>query len=147
MTARLPDLETTDERLREWGHFFRDHKFREHCRSIERRFRAQSEDYAREGWGDDEAAPSIKPGASYTLRSALLTHEAICQLDRIYKWALTYGYCYPSLPKFVVLRCMKKYTGRRLNWKAYLDVLDIARVRVRCTISSDKTVDCVNFLL
>lgn len=138
MTARLPDLETTDERLREWAHFFRDHKFREHCRSIEHRFRRSSDDADPDGWGDEEAAPSVKPGVSYTLRSALETHEAIYQLDRIYKWALTYGYCYPSLPKFVVLRCMKKYTGRRLNWKAYLDVLDIARVRVRCTIGSDR---------
>jgi hypothetical protein len=135
MTARLPDLDVTDEFLREWAHFFRDHKFREHCRSIEHRYKPHSDDYALEGWGDDEAAPSVKPGASYSLRRALTTHEAIRKLDRIYAWSITYAYCYPHLPRFVVLRCMKKYTGRRLNWKAYLDVLDIGRCRLHTTIS------------
>ena len=137
MNARL-HLSDVDERLREWGYFFRDHKFREHCRSIEHRFRAQSEDFAREGWGDDEAAPSVSVARSYSLRQALDTHEAIQQLDRIYKWALTYGYCYPSLPKFVVLRCMKKFTGRRLSWAGFGDLLDIGRMRVYTTISIDR---------
>lgn len=136
MNARLPDLADTDERLREWAYYFRDQKFREHCRSIEHRFRRSSDDADPDGWGDEEAAPSVRPGAAYTLRSALSTHEAIMGLDRIYKWALTYAYCYPGLPKFVVLRCMKKYCGRRLNWKSYLDVLDIGRCRVHTTIAS-----------
>jgi hypothetical protein len=34
------------------------------------------------------------------------------------------------LPKYVVLRLVKKYTGHRLNWKAYLELLDIGRMRV-----------------
>jgi hypothetical protein len=141
MTARLPDLDNTDERLREWAHFFRDHKFREHCRSIEHRYQATSEDFGPDGWGDSDAAPQTRPSATYALRRALETHEAIQQLDRIYKWALTYGYCYPGMPKFVVLRCMKKFTGRRLNWKAYLDMLDIGRCRVHTTISCAYPID------
>ena len=131
MTARLPDLEGTDELLWEWAHFFRDHRLREHCRSIEHRFKASSDDFGPDGWGDEESVPSVRLPASWGLRRAIQTHEAIQQLDRIYKWALTYAYCYPGLPKFVVLRCMKKYTGRRLAWKAFLDVLDVARYRVR----------------
>jgi hypothetical protein len=134
MNARLPDLEITDDRLREWAYFFRDRGFREHCRSIEHRFRAQSEDFASEGWGDEEAAPSVRPARSYELLRALETHAAIQQLDRIYKWALTYFYCYPGLPKFVVLRCMRKYTGHRLSWSKFEEALDIGRCRVHTTI-------------
>jgi hypothetical protein len=102
MNARFLIPDETDERLREWAHYFRDVKKLERCKSIEHRFQAQSEDFSREGWGDEEAAPTASPARSYSLRRAISTHEAIQQLDRIYKWALTYGYCYPSLPKFVV---------------------------------------------
>lgn len=132
------DLATggTDELLREWAHYFRDLRKLGHCRSIEHRYKPHSDDYAAEGWGDMEAAPRTSPARSYSLRSALSTHEAIQQLDRVYKWALTYSYCYPGLPKFVVLRCMKKYTGRRLNWKAFLETLDIGRMRLHTTIYS-----------
>ena len=137
--------EETDELLREWAHFFRDLKRLEHCRSIEHRFRARSEDYAAEGWGDAEAAPRALPARSYSLRSALKTHDAINQLERLYKWALTYGYCYPGLPKFVVLRCMKKYTGRRLNWAGYMDTLDIGRIRVHTTIISGSRLTAQTF--
>ncbi len=128
--------EETDERLREWAHFFRDIKRLNHCKSIEHRFKAVSDDFAVEGWGDMDSAPKVSPARSYSLRQALLTHEVIQQLDRIYKWALTYGYCYPSLPKFVVLRCMKKYTGRRLHWSGYCEALDIGRMRVHTAIYS-----------
>jgi hypothetical protein len=137
LTARLPDLEDTDELLREWGYYFRDRKFREHCRSIEHRFRRSSDDADPEGWGDEEAAPKMQPARSYMLSRAISTHEVIMALDRIYKWAITYHYCYPGLPKFVVLRCMRKYTGRRLTWKAYEEALDIGRYRVRTTSYSN----------
>ena len=139
MTRRQFDLDEVDERLREWAHYFRDIKSAGHCRSIEHRFRATSDDFAAEGWGDEESAPRALPARSYSLRSALQTHDAIQQLDRIYKWALTYGYCYPGLPKFVVLRCMKRYANRRLNWRGYLEVLDIGRMRVHTTrIGADR---------
>ena len=119
-----------DERLWEWAHHFRDRKTLERCKSIEHRFQATSDDFAKEGWGDTETAPSVAPGRSYSLRRALETHDVIQQLDRIYKWALTYGYCYPGLPRFVVLKALRKFTGRRLTWAAYLDTLDIGRMRV-----------------
>ena len=134
---RHPDIYSdVDELLREWGHFFRDRKSFERCRSIEHRFKPHSEDFAAEGWGDMDAAPSVRPARSYSILRAEKTQDAICQLDRIYRWALTYGYAYPGLPKFVVLRCMKKFTGRRLSWAAYLDVLDIGRMRLHTTIFS-----------
>lgn len=128
-----PDL---DERLWEWGYFFRDRKRLEQCRSIEHRFQPHSEDFAAEGWGDEEAAPSVQPARSYRLPRAIETHDVIQQLDRKYKWVLTYGYCYPSLPRFVVLRALKKFTGSRLTWKSYLETLDIGRMRVYAMLSS-----------
>lgn len=64
------------------------------------------------------------------LRRALLTHDAIQQLDKKYKWALTYAFCYPSLEGRIVLRLMKKYTGHRMNQRQYEEVLYIAMVRV-----------------
>lgn len=132
---RTLDLGAADERLWEWAYFFRDRRRLEHCRSIEHRFRATSEDFGPDGWGDEDAAPRTKPARSYRLLRALETDDAIRSLDRIYKWALTYAYCYPGLPKYVVLRCMKKYTGRRLNWQSYLEALDIGRVRVHSATS------------
>jgi hypothetical protein len=134
MNRRL-DLDLTDERLREWAHFFRDRRRLERCKSIEHRFRAQSEDFAVEGWGDMDATPSVRPARSYSVLRAVQTQESIDALDRIYKWALTYAYCYPSLPRFVVLRCMRKFTGRRLNWGKYEEVCEIARIRLHTTAS------------
>lgn len=119
-----------DERLWEWAHFFKDRKIRERCKSIESRFQATSDDFAAEGWGDTEAAPQSRPERLYSLRRAIETHDVIQQLDRKYKWVLTYGYCFPGLPRFVVLRALKRFTGTRLTWNAYLDTLDIGRMRV-----------------
>lgn len=138
MNARWLDLGETDERLREWAFCFRDRHQLNRCRSLESRFRATSADYAVEGWGDMEAAPSVRLGASYSILRAESTEDEIQKLDRVYRWALTYAYCYPGLPRFVVLRCMKRFTGRKLNWKAFIETLDIARFRlhttIRCTI-------------
>jgi hypothetical protein len=119
-----------DERLWEWAYYFKDRQRLERCKSIEHRFQATSDDFAKEGWGDSEAAPSVRPARSYAARRAIQTHEVIQQLDKLYKWVLTYGYCYPSLPRFVVLRAIKRFTGRRLTWGSYLDTLDIGRMRV-----------------
>jgi hypothetical protein len=139
MNARhTPNLGDTDQRLREWGWFYRDRKSLNHCRSIEHRFRATSEDAAVEGWGDMDAAPSVNPGRSYSVLRANQTHDAILELDRIYRWALTYAYCYPSLPRFIVLRCMRKFTGRRLNWRSYTEALEIGRFRLYTTIGCRK---------
>lgn len=124
----VPDI--VDERLWEWAWAFKDRKRWERCRSIEHRFQATSDDFAAEGWGDTESAPQSRPERLYSLRRAIETHELIQQLDRKYRWAITYGYCYPSLPKYVVTRLMKKYTGTRMSWNAFLEILDIGRMRV-----------------
>jgi hypothetical protein len=86
-----------DERLNEWAYYFRDRQRLERCKSIEHRFQATSDDFAKEGWGDTESAPQVRPERSYALLRAIQTHEAIQKLDRKYRWIITYGYCYPGL--------------------------------------------------
>lgn len=129
------DFDIADEFLWEWAHFFRDRRYLERCRSIEHRFQPHSEDFAKEGWGDQEAAPS-QTKKSYLMARALRTHDAVMQLPREQKWAITYRYCYPALHKNLVLRLMKKWTGRRLNWKTYEETLEIGRFRVYAWIKN-----------
>lgn len=135
---RHPNLALVDELLREWAWFFRDRRHLEHCRSIEHRFRATSDDFGTNGWGDLESAPRTAHSASLSLMRALQTHDAVQLLHPLNKWAVTYHFAYPSLPKFIVLRSMKKWTGRRLNWKSFLEALDIGRFRVHTTICSGR---------
>lgn len=129
MNRNLPDLHNTDELLREWAHFFRDRRKFEHCRSIEHRFRATSDDFGPSGWGDNEAAPAQR-GPSWSLLRAFSTQDLLDRIPLESRWAITFAYCYPNLPRTIVLRLMKKWAKRRLNWKSYLDILDIGRMRV-----------------
>jgi hypothetical protein len=122
-------MDEVDELLREWAHFFRDRKNLESCRSIEHRYKPHSDDYATEGWGDMEAAPQTTK-RSYALLRALETHEAVMQLPKTQKWALTYHFCYPHLPRGMVLRVMKKWIGRHISWKTFQEQVEIGRCRV-----------------
>ena len=129
------DISEIDELLREWGHFFRDRRRLERCRSIEHRFRPISEDFAKEGWGDMEAAPEKRH--SYILGRALKTHEGLMQLPKTQRWALTYTFCYPGLPRGLVLRCMKKWLGKPMTWKVYLEQSEIGRFRLYAWIKTN----------
>ena len=127
MNARLPDLDWVDDRLNAWARYFKDrHRF-ESCKSIENRFRATSDVCAAEGWG--QPSPTQVPPV-LDLRSVLQTHEALQMLVRSQRWALTYGYCYPSLERWRVLKLMKKFTGQRFTWKGYLDEIAMGRMRI-----------------
>jgi hypothetical protein len=131
----FPIPEEIDERLHEWAHFFRDRNRLESCKSIEHRYKPHSDDYAAEGWGDKESAPSAAPERSYRLLRALETHEAIGKVQVKYRWAITYAFCYPSLPRFVIIRLMKKWTGRRFTWKEFDEMVDVARYRISALLS------------
>src|SRR5687768_13481450 len=123
MKRDLPEIE---ERLREWAFYFRDRRKLESCRSIEHRYRRMpGED---DGWGDEDAAPAPRP--NFILLRAFQTHEAVMQLSKVQKWSLTYAYCYPHLPKGMVLRCLKKWAGRQMTWKVFLEQIEIGRYRV-----------------
>ncbi len=123
------DLTEVEERLWEWAFYFRDRKRLERCHSIEHMFRPHSEDFAKEGWGDMEAAPS-KTVKNFLLLRAIQTQEALMQLPKPQKWAITYRYCYPSLQRGLVLRMMKKWSGQRMNWKSYQEQLEIGLFRM-----------------
>lgn len=98
--------------------------------SLEGRYQRHSDDMGEEGVSEETREAPKPPRPRDWVLQALATHEVIQTLDRKYRWALTYAYCYPSLPKHLVLRLMKKYTGRYMAWKAYLELVDIARIRV-----------------
>lgn len=127
MTARLPDIDWVDERLKAWARYFKDRHHFQSCGSGEKLFRAASEDFAREGWGEP-SPPEVKP--LLDLPSVLQTHSAIQLIPKSQRWAVTYAYCYPSLARHMVLKLMRKYTGRRWRWADYLREVEVARMRV-----------------
>lgn len=122
--------EAVDERLWEWGRYFRDRGRFETCGSAEKYFRAQSEDFAAEGWGEMEKAVPVRGTRPGHVLEAIRTNEVIMRLAPAQKWGLTYHFCYAGLPRFVILRCLKKWTKRRLTWKQYLEQIDLGRMRV-----------------
>lgn len=123
--------EECDQRLREWADYHRDRRRYLRCGSAEGRFKPHSEDFAAEGWGDPESAPNrvVARPRDWILR-AIETNQAIMQLQLVQRWALSYAYAYPNLPRFVVLRAMRKFTKRHLTWQQYLDQVDIGRLRL-----------------
>ena len=131
----LPD--DIDEDLWLWASYFRDYRPTGRCGSLEGLYKRHSDDLSEEVSEEVREAPKPPRPRNWILR-AIATHELIAQLDRKYKWALTYAYCYPSLPKYITLRLMKKYTGRQVSWKAFMDLVDIARMRIwtlrACTV-------------
>jgi hypothetical protein len=121
-----------DERLREWADYHRDRRRFMRCGSLEGRYkRVAGEDD--EGWGEIESAPQATRARprDWILR-AIETNEALMKLQIVQRWALTYAYAYPGLPRFVVLRALKKFTRRHITWRQYLDQVDIGRIRL-CT--------------
>jgi hypothetical protein len=125
-----PELE---DRLIEWGRFFRDrHRFTK-CASIEGNFNPHAPGAWDGGWGEP-GAPTAPLPAIDVLR-AIRTNEALISLGsdsvgKVYKWSITYHYCFPGLERWRVLKAIRKYSGRRLNWKQYGEALDIARIRL-----------------
>lgn len=122
--------EEVNERLWNWARCFRDRHNFGRCASAEKNFKPHSSDFAAEGWGEPEAPKQVPQMRSNALLEASATNDAVMKLNSIQKWSLTYYFCYPSLPRFVVLKCLRKYAGQRLNWKQYLEQVDLGRLRV-----------------
>jgi hypothetical protein len=119
-----------DELLNEWSRYFKDRHKWERAKSLEGQFNAFSPGAWDTGWGDKGEIPPDPLKPPVELRRVLKTHQAVQELEKRYKWSITLSYCYPSLNRWRVLKLMKKYTGRRFSWNGYLDLLEIARVRV-----------------
>lgn len=122
--------EECDQRLREWADYFRDRRRWLRCGSAEGRYKRFADDPDPEGWGEPESVPKPPERPRDWVLRAIETNGAIMQLQLVQRWALTYAYAYPGLPRFVVLRALKKFTKRHLTWNQYLDHVDIGRIRV-----------------
>ncbi len=61
---------------------------------------------------------------------AIETNDLGMKLPVVQRWCVTYAFAYPGLPKFVVLRCVKRFTGRQMTWQVFLDQVDMGRMRV-----------------
>jgi hypothetical protein len=118
-----------EDRLWAWARFFRDRHTLGKCGSAEGNYRLSSEDSEKEGWGTP-APPQIVPARSASVLEAIQTNEEIMKLPAVQKWSITYHYCYPSLPRFVVLKCMRKFSGERLTWLKFQEQVDLARIRL-----------------
>lgn len=140
MKRDFPIPEEVDERLKEWGAYFKDRASKSQLGSAESRYKPHSDDYAAEGWGDPEATPAPPPRPRNWVLRAQEVQDVITGLAKSvegkrYAWVLTYAYAYPYLPRFVVLRCIKKFTGSRITWSAYLDMIEIGRYRVHALLA------------
>ena len=124
------DLDLVDERLRAWARYFKDRHIYSRAKSIEGRFNPFSKGAWDEGWGNQDEIPPAPIPPRLDLASVLETHTAIHELDKAGRWAITYGFCYPNLDRWLVLKLMRKYTGKRFTWKQYLAALDAGRFRV-----------------
>lgn len=131
MKRDLPEIE---DRLREWAAYFKDRRRLDRCKSIEHRFTPHGEDFAKEGWGDDEAAPTPARKPLNVIR-AIQTHDAVMQLPHLQKWSITYAYCYPALPRGMVLRCLKKWLGKPVSWKVFVEQVEVGKYRVAAILA------------
>lgn len=136
MKRDLQIPEDVDERLWNWARYFRDRTNWGSCASAEKKFKAHSTDFAAEGWGEPVPPQQMPQVRSNAILEAAQTNDVVMQLNTLQKWSLTYFFCYPSLPRFVVLKALRKFSGRRLNWKQYLEQVDLGRLRVAACVTT-----------
>jgi hypothetical protein len=129
----FPIPDEIDERLWAWARYFRDRHTLGKCGSAEGNYRPHGEDFEVEGW-DKPAPPQIAPARPGAVLEAMQTNDEIMKLSRVQKWSLTYHYCYPSLPRFVILKCMRKFAGKRLTWIQFQEQVDLARIRLSAVL-------------
>lgn len=125
-----PELE---DRLIEWSRHFKDRHKYSRCASLEGGFNHHAPGAWDSGWGDPGAPTAPLP--AILVPRAIQTHEAVMGLGndstgKVYKWAITYHYCFPGLERWRILKAIRKYSGRRMSWDKYSEALDIARIRV-----------------
>jgi len=128
-----------EDRLIEWSRFFKDRQRYSRVGSLEGLYERMAPGAWDAGWGDPGAPERTLPPV--VVPRAIQTNEAIVGLGsdsagKVYKWTITYHYCFPGLERWRILKSIRKYSGRRLNWKQYGECLDIARVRVWAALNS-----------
>ena len=95
--------------LENWGRWAKDRYHKQHCASLEHRYRSPQE------WGDwENAAPgqSVHP---IDVLDAVEVQKIIGRLGFQFAWALTFRYCYPRYDRWAAARVCKVYRPERLE--------------------------------
>jgi hypothetical protein len=108
-----PELE---DRLIEWSRYFKDRHKYSRCASLEGNFNPHAPGAWDAGWGDPGAPTAPLP--PIVVPRAVQTNDAILalgsdSLGKVYKWSITYHYCFPGLDRWRILKAIRKYSGRQ----------------------------------
>lgn len=112
-------MTTINDVLTNWGRWARDKYHRQHCASMEHRYRSP------QAWGDWETAspdpisPPVDVLGAFEVQK-VLTRMAVnsalvgSEIGSQYAWALTFKYCYPKYDRWAAARICKVYRPERL---------------------------------
>lgn len=101
-------METLNQVLENWGRWARDRYHKQHCMSMEHRYRSPQE------WGDWENAAPGQIASPIDVLAAVETQKTIAKLGFQFAWALTFKYCYPKYDRWAAARQCKVYRPERL---------------------------------
>lgn len=99
----------TKAALVNWGRWARDRFHKQHCASLEHRYRSPQE------WGDWEHSIPNQVQGPLDVLSALEMQRAISRVGFQFSWALTFEYCYPWMNKWKAAAWCKVYRPERLE--------------------------------
>ena len=105
--------------LENWARWARDRYHRQHCASMEHRYRSP------QAWGDWETASPDPISPPIDVLGAIEVQKALSrmavasasvgsEIGSQYAWALTFKYCYPKYDRWAAARICKVYRPERL---------------------------------
>jgi hypothetical protein len=94
--------------LENWARWARDRYHKQHCASLEHRYRSP------QAWGDWETASPDPIAPPVDILHAVEVQKVIGKLGFSYSWALTFAYCYPRYDRWKAAAFCKVYRPERL---------------------------------
>jgi hypothetical protein len=101
-------MQTTKLALENWARWARDRYHKQHCASIEHRYRSP------QAWGDWETASPDPIAPPVDILQAVEVQKVIGKLGFQFSWALTFAYCYPRYDRWKAAAFCKVYRPERL---------------------------------
>lgn len=94
--------------LANWARWARDKHHKQHCASLEHRYRSP------QAWGDWETASPDPIAPPVDILQAVQVQKVIGRLGFQYAWALTFAYCYPKYDRWKAAAFCGVYRPERL---------------------------------